>query len=142
AHPHAAAVATGTAAALEAHGRLAAYFSGVVAPRGSRGAGALEAAARRWPQLQNRVLRGVDRAHLRPLPAVELAARAAARLARAAGGRRPSTYDALFVAHDAAVAALPWPRATDAVYAYEDGARRTFERAARLGLARIRDLPL
>jgi glycosyltransferase involved in cell wall biosynthesis len=50
-------------------------------------------------------------------------------------------YDALFVAHDAAVSASRWPTGTTAVYAYEDGARRTFERAARRGIARVWDLP-
>jgi len=51
------------------------------------------------------------------------------------------SYDALFVGHDRAVAASRWPRDATAVYAYEDGARRTFERAARRGIARVWDLP-
>ena len=37
---------------------------------------------------------------------------------------------------------LAWPRETTAVYAYEDGALRTFQRAARAGIERIWDLPL
>ncbi len=52
------------------------------------------------------------------------------------------TYDAIFVAHDAAVARLSWPRGLDAVYAYEDAARGTFQRAGREGLACVWDLPL
>jgi glycosyltransferase involved in cell wall biosynthesis len=67
---------------------------------------------------------------------VELGARAAARLTG------ESAYDRLFVWHDAAVAARRWPRTARAVYAYEDGAQRTFEVAARRGLAKIWDLPL
>ena len=34
-----------------------------------------------------------------------------------------------------------WPSSTSAVYAYEDGALRTFRRAERLGIARVWDLP-
>ena len=36
---------------------------------------------------------------------------------------------------------MAWPNGTAAVYAYEDAALRTFERAERSGLARIWDLP-
>jgi alpha-maltose-1-phosphate synthase len=61
-------------------------------------------------------------------------------MARFGLGRK--TYDALFTAHDAAVAIMPWPEDTTAVYAYEDGALRTFQRAARRDLGRIWDLPL
>jgi glycosyltransferase involved in cell wall biosynthesis len=57
-------------------------------------------------------------------------------------GAAVKTYDALFVAHDAAVSLMSWPSETTAVYAYEDGALWTFRRAARRGLQRIWDLPL
>jgi glycosyltransferase involved in cell wall biosynthesis len=58
---------------------------------------------------------------------------------RAARTRR--TYDALFVLHDAALSRLAWPRQLDAIYAYEDGALRTFQRAYRAGLGRFWDSP-
>jgi glycosyltransferase involved in cell wall biosynthesis len=68
---------------------------------------------------------------------LELGARA---LARASIGRiRP--YDALFWAHDRAVASLPWPAGVDVAYAYEDAALATFERARKRGIPRIWDLP-
>jgi glycosyltransferase involved in cell wall biosynthesis len=51
-------------------------------------------------------------------------------------------YNALFTSHDLAVALSPWPRGTTGVYAYEDGALRTFQRARRMDAARIWDLPL
>ena len=40
-----------------------------------------------------------------------------------------------------AVAIARWPASTDAIYAYEDGALRTFRRAERPGIARVWDLP-
>jgi glycosyltransferase involved in cell wall biosynthesis len=140
-HPHAAQVATRTAAAFAERGLLAAYASGVVAADGTTAARAMGFLARRWPRLANRLVRGVGRDRLRALPLVELGARLAARgMPRLRG--RPPTYEALFLAHDLALAALPWPRETDAVYAYEDGALFTFQRARRRGCARIWDLPL
>jgi glycosyltransferase involved in cell wall biosynthesis len=75
------------------------------------------------------------------LPFVEIAARLVGRFA-VGRGRSFSPYDAIFMSHDAAVAAMPWPRGTTDVYAYEDGALWTFERARRSGLGRIWDLPL
>jgi glycosyltransferase involved in cell wall biosynthesis len=87
------------------------------------------------------VVNGVAPARLRALAPVELGVRATAKaLVRLGVVRKP--YDAIFVAHDAAVSLLPWPSETTAVYAYEDGALRTFQRAAREGLGRIWDLPL
>jgi glycosyltransferase involved in cell wall biosynthesis len=48
----------------------------------------------------------------------------------------------MYVAHDAAVSVASWPSYIDGVYAYEDGALRTFQRAARKELPRVWDLPL
>ncbi len=47
----------------------------------------------------------------------------------------------MFVAHDLAVSLMRWPPGTSAVYAYEDGALRTFQRARRDDIARVWDLP-
>jgi glycosyltransferase involved in cell wall biosynthesis len=141
-HPHVAAVSKGVAAAFERHGMLAAYYGGVVGAPGSPTGAALSWAARRWPVAVNRLLEGVEPERVHSLAPVEIGARGLARLGAATGGWGPRPYDAQYVAHDAAVAALPWPDGTDAVYAYEDGALWTFRRAARRGLARIWDLPL
>jgi glycosyltransferase involved in cell wall biosynthesis len=67
---------------------------------------------------------------------VELLARLAARAGLFGG------YEALFSLHDDFVAAWPWPLDTDAVYAYEDGALRTFRKARSRGIACVWDLPL
>lgn len=135
-HPHAAAVANEAAAALARGGILSRYATGAAWPESSGGR-ALGWIASRRPSLMNRVVRGVDRHRLWSLPGVELAARACA---RASLGRiRP--YDAIFWAHDRAVAAAPWPADVDCVYAYEDAAAATFERGRRRDAARIWDLP-
>jgi starch synthase len=108
---------------------------------GTRAGSVGEALADRWPVLRNRALLDLPAERLRALSWVEMGARLAARAAGALGGGL-RTYDALFVAHDAAVSLLPWPAGTTAVYAYEDAALRTFGKAKRLGLERIWDLPL
>ncbi len=140
-HPHVAAVAVGLARSLEREGKLSAFMTGFASSGEGWSGAAVRALAARRPVLRNRVLTGLPASRLRALPAVELGARLAA---RAVGGRRPGfkPYDALFTAHDLAVSLLPWPRETTAVYAYEDGALQTFERARRKGLERIWDLPL
>jgi glycosyltransferase involved in cell wall biosynthesis len=138
-HPHAAAFASAVARALDEGGALAAYVTGVAAAPGSRRAGLLAAAARARPELRNRAVE-VDPRRLRARWSVELLARAAARTGLVPGPRR--AYDAMFVLHDAVVAASPWPAGTDAVYAYEDGAQRTFRAARRRGVACVWDLPL
>jgi glycosyltransferase involved in cell wall biosynthesis len=140
-HPHVAPFAAGLAETLEAEGKLAAFFTGVASDgRGWSGrvAGALAA---RYPALRNRALPGVPAPRLRALSAVELGVRLSA---RTPASRLPGfgLYDALFTAHDLAVSLSRWPRATTAVYAYEDGALRTFRRARRRGLDRIWDLPI
>ena len=140
-HPHGAAFACGVATGLERAGRLAAFFTGVGFAEGSWSASLAALAARRRPVLRNRIVEGVSPSHLRALGPVELGARAAGGwLARLGLPARP--YDAIFTAHDAAVALAPWPKAVGTVYVYEDGALRTLRRAARLGLARVWDLPL
>jgi len=104
--------------------------------------GVVGSALAKWrPVIRNRILSDVPAGKLRALPAVELGARAAA---RTLGKIVPSLnlYNALFTAHDAAVAAIQWPRETKGIYAYEDGAFWTFKRAAKSELDRIWDLPL
>jgi len=139
-HPHATTVAKEVAAAFDRTGRLSALMTGVAfSNEGWRGriASALSA---RWPTLRNRVIEPFATGALRSAPLLELATRAAAAgLQRVGVGLR--SYDALFVAHDAAVSVARWPASTAAVYAYEDGALRTFQRARRRGIARIWDLP-
>jgi glycosyltransferase involved in cell wall biosynthesis len=139
-HPHAAAVAQGTAAALSTHGRLSAFVTGVAAVEGTWTARVTERIAARWPVLRNRVVRAVAPGSLRTLVPVELGVRATAP-ALVRMGLLEKPYDAIFVAHDAAVSLLPWPADTTAVYAYEDAALWTFQRAARAGIGRIWDLP-
>jgi starch synthase len=139
-HPHAAAVAQGFAAALAGHDRLARFFTGMAAADGSLVARLAERGAR-GSRLKNRLVVGVPARRLTALAPVELAARAAGwGLRRAGAAAKP--YDAIFLAHDRAVSLMPWPAETSAVYAYEDGALWTFQRAARKGLGRIWDLPL
>lgn len=137
-HPHAAPFAVGLAGALQAEGQLASLETGIAlgaaGPLGRLGQHAID----RYPLLRNRIL-AVE--PLRSHAFTETAARLAARLA-SKSSRRASLYNNLFVFHDWAVAATPWPRALTAVYAYEDGALRTFQRAARAGIERIWDLPL
>jgi glycosyltransferase involved in cell wall biosynthesis len=140
-HPHAAVFSCQVAAGLAREGKLAAFVTGVTFRAASLGGRLAARAAARRPVLHNRILEGIPAGKLRALPAVELGARALApRLKK--WGVVGGTYDALFVSHDAVVSRLRWPRETDAVYAYEDGALWTFRRAARAGMPRVWDLPL
>jgi glycosyltransferase involved in cell wall biosynthesis len=139
-HPHAASVANHAAAAFESEGQLAAYATGIAAVPGTYGERVLRLAGRTRMAALNRVVEGVPRARLRALWGVELAARVGAAVASHVS-RRVNSYDTLFVVHDQAVSRMPWPRGLDAVYAYEDAARATFERARRGDLGRILDLP-
>jgi alpha-maltose-1-phosphate synthase len=140
-HPHVAAFAAGVAEGLARRGKLAGFVTGV-AFRETTWSGRLATIlAKSRPVLSNRVLAEIPAGDLRSLPAVELGARLLSQpLSRMGLGIKP--YDAIFTAHDAAVALMSWPRETSAVYAYEDGALRTFRRARRQGLERIWDLPL
>jgi glycosyltransferase involved in cell wall biosynthesis len=140
-HPHVAAFAVGLAESLAADGKLAAFMTGVAFRDGSAGARAATALARRWPVLRNRILPAASSPRLHALAAAELGARLTAR-ALAKSPRRVSLYNALFTTHDFVTSISRWPPETTAVYAYEDGALRTFQRAERTGLARIWDLPL
>jgi len=140
-HPHVVPVSAGVAGALGRAGRLSCFATGV-AFNAADWSGSVGTALARWrPVIRNRIVADIAPGKLSAHPLVELGARAAG---RALGSRFPSlnTYNLLFAAHDAAVAASPWPRETTAIYAYEDGALRTFQRAARSGLERIWDLPL
>ncbi len=120
---------------LERHAALSEYVTGIAYPKGGwreRLVGELDS---RLP-IRNRAVSGVVPARLTSLAGVELLARAAARSGRV------SLYNALFVGHDAVTAKLPWPKGITAVYAYEDAAKETFERAKTRNLARVWDLPL
>jgi glycosyltransferase involved in cell wall biosynthesis len=140
-HPHVAAFALGLAESLAAEQMLAAFITGVAFREESWSGRAATALAHRWPVLHNRILGGPASARLRSQFAAELSARLTAR-ALANRRHRVSLYDALFTTHDFVASLVPWPRDTTAVYAYEDGALRTFQRGARAGLGRIWDLPL
>lgn len=85
------------------------------------------------------MLSGIPATRMLSLPQVELAARLVGRAVRRRGFK---PYDAIFAAHDRALSLVRWPRETTAIYAYEDAALHTFERAEREGLQRIWDLPL
>jgi glycosyltransferase involved in cell wall biosynthesis len=141
-HPHSNTVAKGTALALARAGVLSAYATGVVAAEGTLAAALMRRAGRFLPIARNRILDGIDPALVRSLAPIELSARLAAQLARPGGFSRPPSYDAVFTAHDVAVSLMPWPRATDTVYAYEDAALLTFKRAAKRDIERVWDLPL
>lgn len=140
-HPHASAFSIGVARAFARAGRLARFVTGVALPangwRGSLG----PRLAVRFPVVANRIVRDIPADRLQSLAPLELGVRATVG-ALERRGLPLRNYDAMFVTHDAAVRALPWPRETTAVYAYEDGALRTFGRARRQSLARVWDLPL
>lgn len=135
-HPHAAAFANAVAGGLAEAQLLARYYCGVAAAPSSLLRPALSLAGRWRRQVHNRLITDVPAERLSGSLLVEVGARGWARLTRG------SRYDAMFLAHDARVALSPWPRDARAVYAYEDGALRTFRKARRLGLARIWDLPI
>lgn len=139
-HPHVTPVSARLAEGLAGQQKLAGYFTGLAFAGATWSARAATALAARRPVLRNRILEALPADKLRSFPVVELVTRLGARAA-AGVGLSLRDYDAIFVAHDRAVAASRWPRETTAVYAYEDGARRTFERAARGAVARIWDLP-
>jgi len=139
-HPHVAAVSAGFAECLANEGKLAGYFTGVAFDRTSWSGQAADTLAARWPVLRNRLLTGVGGKNLRSHPAIEMGARLTGRLL-AGRLRELSPYDVLFIAHDLRVSLARWPGETTAVYAYEDGALRTFRRAARQQIDRLWDLP-
>ena len=139
-HPHVASVSARLAEQLAAQGKLADYFTGLAFAGESRLGQVAMALASRRPVLRNRILANLPARGLHSQPAVEMGARFAARVWAGADARF-SVYDAVFVAHDAATAWARWPRGTTSVYAYEDGALRTFRRAADQDMTRIWDLP-
>ena len=134
-------MAHGFAASLERAGRLSCFATGVVFDGNTWSGRLASRLALTRPVLKNRILSDVPAHQLLSLPAVELAARGAGWLLSCFSSRI-KTYDAMFLAHDAAVANIPWPSETTDVYAYEDGALWTFKRARRQGIGRIWDLPL
>jgi glycosyltransferase involved in cell wall biosynthesis len=91
--------------------------------------------------MRNRVVTGLLPGQIQALRTVESIARATSWVTSLLAGLPLRSYDAMFVTHDAVVAALPWPQGIDCVYAYEDGALCTFRRARRLEVARVWDLP-
>jgi glycosyltransferase involved in cell wall biosynthesis len=140
-HPHVAAVSAGLAGCLARADKLAGYFTGAAFSGATLSGRAARVSATRWPVIRNRVVTDVPAARLHSHAAVEIGARLTGRLLPHLGiGLKP--YDVIFSVHDRVVSWLPWPRETTAVYAYEDGALWTFQRAARRGLERIWDLPL
>jgi alpha-maltose-1-phosphate synthase len=128
------------ATGLTTQGQLAVYFTGVASTADTWSDCSLRMMAKRRPQLANRRHDQRLASVLRALPLVEIAGRAVGRVL-AHLSRSIQTYDGLFTTHDFAVSALTWPDSVTAVYAYEDGARATFEKAERRGLARVWDLP-
>lgn len=141
-HPHAAAISQHVASGLSRADALAAYLPGFALPQRLLPP-RLEARVRRAiPVSANRIVPDVPPHRLFPLIAPELLARIGRRVTRERFSRRCSWYDVMFVAHDLTVATLPWPRDLEAVYAYEDGALWTFERAGREGVRRFYDLPI
>jgi starch synthase len=141
-HPHAAAFAVATATALESRGQLAALATGLAAVKGSRRASLLGKLASGRGALSNRILEGIRPEHLISMGTVEALARGAGWLTRHAGGRGPRSYDAIFWAHDRAVASMTWPSDVSTVYAYEDAALASFGTARRRGVRCVWDLPL
>ena len=139
-HPHAAAVSAGLAARLANRGKLAGYFTGVAFAEESWPGHVAARAAVRHATVRNRIIAGVPSERLHSHAVVEIGSRLAARLLHRFDSRFAS-YNAIFVSHDLSVSCAPWPAETSAVYAYEDGALRTFERAAHRGIDRIWDLP-
>lgn len=140
-HPHVAAFAAGVAGGLARAGKLSRFVTGVAFRDVSWSGRSVAAMAARRPVFGNRLLTDLGPGQLRSLPIVEIGARLTAKILGRVGLGTKS-YDAIFVAHDAAVSLVPWPPETTAVYAYEDGALWTFRRADRLALGRIWDLPL
>ena len=137
-HPHVAAVSAGLAACLRRTAswppttRVAASPA-TVCRGGSRGAG---------PRRPSSAIESSP-AFPRPPPRERGPGARRSIAARLAGGSDPlRLYNALFTTHDLAVSLAAGPAETTAIYAYEDGALRTFRRAARAGLERIWDLPL
>lgn len=135
-HPHAASVANECAAALARRDLLSLYATGIAwseySPRAAHGW--MKA---RFPSLGNRVVRGVEAELLSSVALGEVMARAAAKASL--GNLR--AYDAMFWSHDRIVACMRWPKSVRVVYAYEDGALATFERAVKDGVRRLWDLP-
>jgi glycosyltransferase involved in cell wall biosynthesis len=138
-HPHATPVSVAVAKNLARAGRLSAFFTGVAFADGGWTGRIGAALASYRPVLRNRFVSELPARRLHSLPAVELGARAAFSVAQAVG-LPLANYDALHVAHDAAVAALPWPHDAGALYVYEDAALRTFRRGAKAGMPRILDV--
>jgi alpha-maltose-1-phosphate synthase len=139
-HPHVTPVSARLAEGLAEKRKLAGYFTGLAFAGTGWSARVGAALATVQPVIRNRMVAALPADKLRSFPGTELVARLAARAA-AAFHLSLGSYDALFVGHDRAVAASRWPHDTTAVYAYEDGALRTFERAARREIARVWDLP-
>lgn len=140
-HPHAAAVANATAVALDRHGKLGLYVTGIIAGQSTAFGRLLQFLSPLGPVWRNRVL-DIHHNSLRSLFGVETAARLVALAADTIGLGNPSLYDSIFVAHDEAVARLSWSNDITAVYAYEDSALRTFQHADARALGRVWDLPI
>lgn len=90
---------------------------------------------------RNRVYDGISRAQQRSHRVLEMFCRAGAAVRRSGLTREVNWYDLLFWGHDLMVA-NGLSHDIDAVYAYEDGARRTFAMAKKRGAAALYELPL
>jgi alpha-maltose-1-phosphate synthase len=142
AHPHTAFISQQAAAGLERRGALAGYACGLALPERALPAAVARRLTQRFPLARNRLVSGVAPRHLWPAMGPEALARMGRRWTGDRITRQLAWYDVMFVLHDRMVAALPWPRDVNAIYAYEDGALAIFERARRAGVRRLYDLPI
>ncbi|HEX3694640.1 MAG TPA: glycosyltransferase family 4 protein [Polyangia bacterium] len=134
-------MANATAVALDRHGKLGVYMTGIIAGQSTLLGRALHFLSPLGPVWRNRVL-DIHHDSLRSLFPVEAGARLVALLAESIGLDSPSLYDAIFVAHDEAVARVSWSKDITAIYAYEDAALRTFQHASARAIGRVWDLPI
>lgn len=141
-HPHAAAISQHAAGGLARADALAAYVAGFALSQRLLPPGVDAHVRRAFPVSANRIVPDVPPHRLFPLIAPELLARIGRRTTGDRFSRSYSWYDVMFVCHDRLVATSPWPADVRAVYAYEDGARATFERARRRDARCFYDLPI
>lgn len=139
-HPHGSLFSYHAARAMSDQNVLRSFRSGVVHH------GAVAKVAKYLPsgakdRLLNREFEKIPQHTLRPHYLWETISRLGKRLKT--GGPTPEVrwYDVLFCGHDLQVSRA-LETGLDAVYAYEDGARRTFEAAKRQGAVTVYELPL
>lgn len=140
-HPHAAFVSQAAAAGLARRSALGVYFVGLGLAEKALSERTVRLLLTLAPRMGNRVVPAVDQRRLVSLVLPELWARLGGRLRPRGPMHAVSWYHAMFFLHDLLVAQVPWPPDLGTVYAYEDAALRTFERAAHRRLRRVLDLP-